>query len=168
MKRLCFLSPSVGHARKAVADLRMAGIPEARIYALARYGTQMEDLPDAGPEANDFLPAWTRGVEFGGTAGVLAGLTALAFPPAGIIVGGGLVVLLGLYGAGLGGLLTGIAGAAAGSSRLKEFESAIDQGNILLLVDVPEADIEKTESLIRMHDPAIRIEGLEPAAALLP
>ncbi len=168
MKRLCFLSPDLDHARKAVSDLKNAGIPEKHIYALAKYGTDMDDLPDAGPESNDFLPAYKRGLELGGTAGVLAGLTALAFPPSGIVVGGGLVVLLGLYGAGLGGLLTGLAGASLESSKLKKFESEIDRGKILLMVDVSGDDIQRTESLIRTQDPEISIEGIEPAEKLIP
>ena len=92
----------------------------------------------------------------------------MAFPPAGIIVGGGLAVLLGLFGAGLGGLLTGIVGAGAGSSKLKEFEAAIAQGNILLLVDVPKEDMDSTVALIRAQHPAISMEGLEPAHSLIP
>ena len=95
MKRLCFLAPDVGNARRAVASFLSAGIPEEQIYALARFGTDMEFLPDAGPAANDFLPAYTRGAGIGGTTGVLVGLSAMAFPPSGIIVGGGLAVLLG-------------------------------------------------------------------------
>ncbi len=168
MKRLCFVSPDVNHARKVVADLRDNGIPEKHIYALAKDDTEMEDLPDAGPESNDFLPAYTRGLEFGGTAGVLAGLTALAFPPSGIIVGGGLVALLGLTGAGLGGLLTGIAGASFPSSRLESFEADIEQGRILLMADVPKKDVKKFESLIQRLDPEVRIEGIEPSAPLVP
>jgi hypothetical protein len=168
MKRLCFLAPDVGNARSAVASFKSAGIPEEQIYALARFGTDMEFLPDAGPEANDFLPAYTRGAGIGGTAGVLVGLSAMAFPPAGIIVGGGLAVLLGLFGAGLGGLLTGMVGAGAGSTKLREFESAIEQGRILLMVDVPKEDMDSTVALIRTQHPAISMEGLEPPHSLIP
>ncbi|MBK6960538.1 MAG: DUF1269 domain-containing protein [Gammaproteobacteria bacterium] len=137
MKRLCFLSPDLDHARKVVVDLKDNGIPEKHIYAVAKYGIALEDLPDTGPEADDFLAGYERGIALGGTAGIFAGLTALAFPPTGIIVGGGLVLLLGLLGAGVGGMMTGLAGAAFPSSRLKQFEEAIDQGKILIMVDVP-------------------------------
>ncbi len=168
MIRLCFLSPDVGHARQVVADLKNNGIKEKSIYAIARRGVEMEELSDAGPEANDFLPAFERGVALGGTAGVLAGLTALVFPPAGIVVGGGLVLLVGLWSAGVGGILTGIAGAAYSSSRLQKFESALEQGQILIMVDVPKHDVEKLEALIRKLDPDITIEGVEPPAKLIP
>ncbi|KPQ00094.1 hypothetical protein [Marinobacter sp. HL-58] len=168
MKRLCFLSPDLDHARKVVDDLKESGIPEKHIYALARYGIDMEGLPDAGPESDDFLEAYKRGLEFGGSAGLLAGLTALAFPPTGIVVGGGLVLLLGLWGAGLGGMLTGIAGASFPSSRLQSFESAIEEGLILIMADVPTDEVEKYEDLIKTHDPDVRVEGIEPHAPLIP
>lgn len=168
MKRLCFLSPDYQHARQVVSDLKNAGIPEKHIYALAKYGEDLEGLPDAGPEADDFLPAYKRGLELGGTAGLLVGLTAMAFPPAGIVVGGGLALLLGLWGAGVGGLLTGLAGAAFPSSRLSEFESAIGQGQVLIMADVPQEDIENYTALIKRLDPDVSVEGIEPPSTLIP
>jgi hypothetical protein len=168
MKRLCFLSPDLEHAHRVVKDLKSEGIPEKHIYALAKYGTDMEDLPDAGPESDDFLPAYKRGLELGGTAGLLVGLTAMAFPPSGIIVGGGLALLIGLWGAGVGGLLTGLAGAAFPSSRLTEFETAIDQGQILIMADVTRDEVEKYEALIKQRDPEVSVEGIEPPAPLIP
>lgn len=168
MKRLCFLSPDLQHARRVVDDLKINGIPEKHIYAVAKYNMDLEDLPDAGPEANDFLPAYKRGLELGGTAGLLVGLTAMAFPPSGIVVGGGLALLIGLWGAGVGGLLTGMAGAAFPCSRLSEFESAIEQGQILIMADVPKGDVEKYEALIKRLDPDVTVEGVEPPFTLVP
>lgn len=168
MKRLCFLSPDLEHARKVVADLRNNGIEEQHIYALARHGVDMEDLPDAGLEADDFLAGYKRGLTLGGSAGVLAGLTALAFPPAGIVIGGGFVMLTGLFGAGIGGLLTSMAGAAFPSSRLQEFEQAIEDGNILIMVDVPASEVGVFETLIKDLDPEVSVEGIEPPAKLIP
>ena len=156
MKRLCFLSPDLEHARKVVADLRNNGIEEQHIYVLARHGVDMEDLPDAGPEADDFMAGYKRGLTLGGSAGVLAGLTALAFPPAGIVIGGGFV------------LLTGLFGAAFPSSRLQEFEQAIEDGNILIMVDVPASEVGVFETLIKDLDPAVSVEGIEPPAKLIP
>lgn len=168
MKRLCFLSPDLSHARQAVEDLKASGIAEKDIYALAKHGVDIENLPDAGPESDDFLPAYKRGLELGCTAGVLVGLTALAFPPSGIIVGGGLVLLIGLWGAGVGGILAGIAGAAFPSSRLKSFEAALDEGKILIMADVPKKDVEKYQDIIRKLDPEVEVEGIEPPANLIP
>tara|TARA_R100001377_G_C3191767_1_gene110899 strand:+ start:808 stop:1314 length:507 start_codon:yes stop_codon:yes gene_type:complete len=168
MKRLCFLSPDLSHARQVVVDLKNNGIPEKHIYVLAKYGVDIDDLPDAGPESDDFLPAYKRGLELGGSAGLLVGLTALAFPPAGIVVGGGLVLLISLWGAGVGGVLTGIAGGAFPSSKLKAFESAIDDGKLLVMADVPQKEVSKFEALIKKLDPEVEVEGIEPPATLIP
>lgn len=168
MKRLCFLSPDLDHARQVVKDLKSNGIKEKHIYALAKYGVDLDGMPDAGPASNDFLPAYKRGLELGGSAGVLVGLAALAFPPAGIVVGGGLVLLIGLWGAGIGGILTGIAGASFSSSKLESFESAIDEGQILILADVPKHEVEKFEAIIKKLDPEVAVEGIEPPAKLIP
>ena len=64
MKRLCFLSPDFEHARQVVEDLKANGIPEEHIYVVAK-DADLEGLPDAGPESDDFLPAYKRGIELG-------------------------------------------------------------------------------------------------------
>lgn len=119
MKRLCFMSPDHKHATAAVADLKADGIDERHIYAIARSNTLLKNLPDGGTEDNDFMPAFKRGITMGGTAGVFVGLLAMTFPPTGIIVGGGAVLLLSAMGASMGGLLTGMAGASFSNSLCK-------------------------------------------------
>lgn len=168
MKRLCFLSPDIEHARKVIADFKSHGIPEKHIYTLAKTDSDLEELPDAGPESDDFLNAYERGIAIGGTTGLFAGLAAMAFPPAGLTLGGGFVLLMGLFGAGVSGMLTGIAGAAFSNTRLKEFEDAIENGQILVMADVPKAEVEKYQALIKKLDPAVSVEGIEPEPHLLP
>jgi hypothetical protein len=168
MKRLCFLSPDLSHAQHVVRDLKDDGIEERHIYTLAKHGVDLQDLPDAGPEDNDFLPAFERGVALGGATGLFCGLLAVAFPPAGFVVGGGGVLLIGMMGASVGGLLTGMAGASFPNSRLQGFEEAIDAGKILVMVDVPLNKVDETNTLIRSHDPDVKIEGIEPPARVIP
>lgn len=168
MKRLFFLTADVAHARRVVESLKRIAVPEEHIYVLARYGVELDDLPDEGPQGDDFMPAYKRGLGLGGTAGVLAGLAALVFPPAGIVVGGGLVVLTGLWGAGIGAMLAGIAGGAFPNSRLASFEAAIEAGKVLVSADVPNDEEEKFLQVIRTLAPDIEISGIEPPAALIP
>ncbi len=174
MKRLCFLSPNPSHAHRVVDDLRQAGIAEKHIYVIARSEVAglsspiVADLPDEGPEGDDFLPGYERGLAFGGTAGLLAGVLIVTFPPAGLVLGGGAILLIELAGAGLGGLLAGIAGAAFHNSRLGKFEKALDEGQILIMVDVPADDVSRIESIIRRQDPQTLVEGVEPPASIIP
>lgn len=168
MRRLCFLSPDVAHAEKVVQDLRDNGVEEQHIYVIAGPDVPLGKLPDGGPDDDDFLPAFERGVSMGGAAGLLFGLGALAFPPAGFVIGGGGVLLIGMMSASLGGLLTGIAGAAYPNTRLNAFEHEIQLGKILVMVDVPKNRIVHFNNLIQQLDPAVEIEGFEPPAPLIP
>lgn len=168
MKRLCFMSPDVHHAEAVVQDLMNDGVQEKHIYAIARSGIPLGTLPDGGPDDDDFLPAFERGVALGGATGLLAGLMAIAFPPAGFVVGGGGVLLIGAMSASLGGLLTGMAGAAYPNSRLKAFEKGIEAGKILIMVDVTRDRIKHVNELIRRQEPQVEIDGIEPPAPLIP
>jgi len=168
MKRLCFLSPDAVHARNAVGALRDAGISERHLYVVARHDIDLEGLPDGGPEDDDFLPAYERGLAIGGVGGLLSGLLAMAFPLTGFAVGGAALVLVTLYGAGFGGLLTALAGSAFPSSRLEKFQAAIDSGQLLILADVTDADIAACEAAVRRVDPQIDIQGIEPPIPIIP
>lgn len=168
MKRLCFMSPDLQHAEAVVRDLRNDGVPEKHIYAIGRADLSMGKLPDGGPEDDDFLPAFERGIALGGATGILAGLFAVAFPPAGFVVGGGGVLLLGAMGASVSGLLTGMAGAAYSNTRLKAFEKDIEAGKILIMADVARDELDHVNDLIRRLDPDVEIDGIEPPAPFIP
>ena len=116
-----------------------------------------------------FLAGYERGLALGGAAGLFAGVLVVTFPPAGFILGGGAILLMEVAGAGLGGLLSGIAGAAFHNSRLSTFEAGLDyEGKVLVLVDVPKRDVGQIEGLIHRHDPKVTIEGVEPEATIIP
>lgn len=168
MKRLCFVSPDLSHTRHVVQDLRDNGIPERHIYVVAKEGTKLEDLPDSGPESDDFLAAYERGLAFGGASGLLAGLFALTLPGTGLVLGGGAVLLFTLYSAGFAALLAGLVGASLPSSRLAQFRQDIEQGRMLVLVDVPSDRIEHFEGIVRRLDPEVAVIGIEPPAPLIP
>ncbi|MGQ9427698.1 DUF1269 domain-containing protein [Gilvimarinus sp. F26214L] len=167
MKRLCFLSPDIPTAERLVDMLESNGIPEAHIYTVARSDIDTSSLPDAGPEADDFLASYQRGVFFGGSTGLAAGLLVRLLAPAGILSGGA-VLVVSLLGAGLGGLLTSLAGSAFSSSRLKKFQHSIEEGSILVLADVPEQDFRHWEHRVREVEPRIQVMGAEPRARLIP
>ncbi|MGM0450093.1 MAG: DUF1269 domain-containing protein [Pseudomonadota bacterium] len=168
MKRLCFLSPDETNTRHLVNDLQANGIPEERIYVVAREGVQLEGLPDAGQESDDFLPAYLRGVAIGGAGGLIAGLLAMAMPVPALPVSAISVLLFGLYGAGFGGLLAGLAGASYHSSRLSAFEPALEQGKLLVIVELPRHEITHYTALVRNLYPEVEVIGPEPHGHLIP
>ncbi len=167
MQRLYFLLPNLETAHTVVNELLLARIEERHMHVIAREGTPMEDLPEASlMQKSDFIPAMQRGVALGGATGALAGLVAMAIP--GLVIAGGLVLAMGISGAGMGAWLGGMIGLDVENTRLKKFEQAINNGEILMLVDVPKDRVEKIEELVKKHHPEADLEGTEPRIPAFP
>ena len=111
LRRLYFLLPDVPTARKVVDELLLAHIEWKHIHLLAREGTPLEALPEATlSQKSDVVPALQRGIGAGAATGLLAGLVAMAFPPAGLTIAGGVVAATTLAGAGFGALMSTMVG----------------------------------------------------------
>lgn len=163
MRRLYFLMPDVTTTHNLVNELLLSHVEERKIHVIAKEGTPMEDLPEASLlQKSDFVPAVEKGLTLGAITGVVCGLVAMAFPPAGLVIGGGAVFAIGAAGAGIGGLMSSMVGVGLPSSRLKKFEEAINQGEFLLLIDVPRARVDEIEEIVKKHHPEADIEGTEP------
>ena len=165
MKRLYFTVPNVKSAKTIVDELLLARIEERHIHIVAKDHTPLEEahLPEAGLfEESDFVPALERGLAVGGATGVLAGIAAVTFPPAGLILGGGAILATGLLGAGLGAWVASMIGVSVPNTQLKKFEKAIEEGQLLMLVDVPKDRVDEIIELIKSHHPEAHVEGTEP------
>lgn len=167
MRRLYFLLPNLELTRKVVDDLLLARIDERHIHVIASEGTKLGDLPEASlAQKSDFVPAMERGVALGGATGVLAGLAALAMP--GVVIAGGAMLAMGLLGAGMGAWLGGMIGMDAENTHIKKFHSAIEKGEVLVLVDVPKDRVGEIEELVKKHFPDTEFEGTEPTIPAFP
>ncbi|MGD8710282.1 MAG: DUF1269 domain-containing protein [Ectothiorhodospiraceae bacterium] len=163
MRRIYFLLPDIELTRTIVRELLLSHVEERHIHVVAREGTPLEDLPAASDlQKSDLIPALEKGATVGGATGAIAGLVAVTVPPAGLILGGGAVLGLTLAGAGFGAWAASMIGIGAPNSQLKRFEDAIEQGEILMMVDVPRRRVEEVEELVKSHHPEADIEGTEP------
>ncbi|MBA4142360.1 MAG: DUF1269 domain-containing protein [Nitrosospira sp.] len=169
MRRIYFLVPDIALTKRIVDDLLLARIEERHIHVIAKRGTQLEDLPEATLfQKSDFIPAVERGLALGGSAGALAGLVAIALPPASTVVAGGVLLATTLAGAGVGAWAGSLIGVSTGNSRIKQFEDAIEAGRLLVLADVPKDRVDEIEGRIRQHLPEVEIEGTEPGIPAFP
>jgi len=167
MRRLYFLLPDLDVTHKVVDELLLARVEERHIHIIAAEGVELGDLPEASLlQKSDFIPAMERGVALGGATGVLAGLAALALP--GIVIAGGAILGVSLLGAGMGAWLGGMIGMDVENTRVKAFQSAIEKGEILVLVDVPRDRVSDIEQLVRKHHPDADFEGTEPTIPAFP
>ncbi len=161
MRRIYFLAPNIKITHKIVDELHAEGIEDRHIHILAKRDTPLEGLHEAGVTIKtDFISALERGVALGGSSGLLAGLIGLRF--AGFLIAGGPLLGVILAGATIGSLAGGLMGMSAGNTKLKQFEEAIEQGELLVLVDVPKERIDTITKLITKHHPKAEFEGIEP------
>lgn len=161
MRRIYFLAPNIEITHEIVEELRSEGIEDHHIHVLAKRDTPLQGLPEAGMSIKtDFIAAAERGIALGGTTGLVAGLIGLRF--AGFVIAGGPLLGVILAGATIGTLAGGLAGMSTGNSKLKQFEQAIEQGELLVLVDVPRERIDTISQSITKHHPEAEFEGMEP------
>jgi hypothetical protein len=85
-----------------------------------------------------------------------------------VALAGGAILGIGLAGAGAGAWISGMIGVSAPSSRLKEFESAIEKGQLMMMVDVPKVRVEEITNLVKSHHPEAEVNGTEPVIPAFP
>jgi len=161
MRRIYFLVPDIETTHKIVDELRSEGIKDRHMHILAKRDTPLEDLPEATEfEKTDFIPAVERGAALGATTGLLAGLIGLRF--AGFAIAGGPVLGVLFFGATIGAMMSGLAGLQVGNSKVKQYEKAIEKGELLLMLDIPKEQIDAISKIVIKHHPNAEFEGIEP------
>jgi hypothetical protein len=161
--------PDIDTANKVVDELLLKRVDEHHIHVVAKEGTPMGDLPEANLlQKSDFIPAMERGLAVGGITGLLAGIAAVTFPPAGLILGGGAILGTSLAGAGIGAWLSGMIGMDVPNTQIEKFEQAIAKGELLMMVDIPKSRVEEIEALIQQHHPDADMGGTEPHIPAFP
>lgn len=157
-KRLFFLVPDVATAKTVVAELEALSISERHVHVIGNHFTPLEGLHEASfLQKSDFNYGLELGLSVGGAAGLLGGVLAVVFPPAGLALGGAAVLATTLAGAGAGAAVSALVAKDMPNHTLDTFEQAIAAGELLLLVDVPKARVDEILELIKRHHPEAEI-----------
>jgi hypothetical protein len=169
MRRIYFLLPEEHSRQTIVNELLLMRVEWRHIHMIANHDVPLKDLPEATlAQRSDLLPALARGTAAGGLTGILAGLVALAFPPAGLTIAGGAVVAITLCGAGFGAWTATMIGVDVPNTRLRRFEQAIEKGELLMMIDVAKDRVEEIEEMIRSHHAEAEIQGTDPTIPAFP
>ena len=169
MRRLYFLAPDHATASAIVDELLVARIPEKSIHVVAREGTPLGNLPEAGlAQKSDLIPAIERGLGLGGVTGTLAGLVVIAVPGGAVVSAGALVLTLALAGSAVGAWISSMIGVSVGSPRLRPYEQAIDQGQLLMMVDVLAHRVGEIEAMVERLHPEASPAGVDPHIPAFP
>ena len=158
MRRLFFLTPNIASCHAIVNELENIGVPERHLHVIASISQVLDDLPEAGIlQKTELLHGIEIGAGLGGTAGILGGLLAMTFPPAGLVLGGGALLAGAAAGAGFGAVVTALLSSHEHNHDLDSFQRAIERGEILLMVDIPKNQVDVTKEMILGHHPEAKI-----------
>ena len=151
-------------------DLLLARIQEQHIHFVAREGTDLTGLHEANIlQTSDVVRAAQAGLVIGGACGaVLGALVAVYFPIIGDQPQWGIAAVLAMAGAVFGAWSASLIGVSTPSHRLERFTKAIDEGQILLMVDVPRSRVDEIEQRLQALHPEAHLEGVEPDIPAFP
>ena len=168
-QRLYYLLPDVASAQEMMNELLLARIEARHMHFLAKRGTPLNDLPEASVfQKTDIVPGAERGMVIGAVAGLLGGILVVLFPPGGITLQVGAVLIGAILGALFGAWASSMAASAVPNSKLKEFQSSIEQGQILMMVDVPVGKAQAIHDLVESKHPEAASRGVDATYTAFP
>lgn len=168
-RRLYFLLPDVPSGRKLVDELLVARVDINHMHFMAKDDSLQDGMPAVNfLHKTDLVHGAQLGVVIGAIVGIGAGIFLTMFPVEGMTLRTAAILLVGLGGAIFGGWASGMNAAAVPNTRLKKFAAAIEQGQVLLILDVPTARVEEIEEMIAKRHPEISFGGMEPPMLAFP
>ena len=156
-RRLYFLFPDATQTRAAVEDLTWHGIGKRHIHAVARAGVPLDGLPKASAwQHRDLLHHLERiwwntnlAVFFLALLGLLIGVLSAATTWS--------LAMLALL---IATLVLGVLETGLPDVSLDELRDALRHGEVLLLVDVPEASVADVENFLHSRHPTATSGGV--------
>ena len=169
-RRIYWLLPDLQSARRTMDDLLLARIEERHIHFVAREGTDMRGLHAANVlQTSDVVRSAEMGLIVGAGVGALVGaLAAVHYPIVGYEPQWGIAAALAVAGGLFGTWSATMIGVSTPSKRLARFTQQIEDGQILLMVDVAMWQVEEVEVRLRSLHPEAHLEGTEPDIPAFP
>jgi hypothetical protein len=161
-RRLYFLLPDVESATRTCNDLLLARVEDRHMHFLAKRGTDLGELHEAGYLLKtDLMRGAGIGLFVGALGGVLLGYMIVNHPPEGTHPGLAAAVIATIVGVLLGIWMGSMAAAAVPNSRLKQFNDEISRGKVLLIVDVPYARVDRIREIVAARHPEVVLSAQE-------
>jgi hypothetical protein len=167
--RMYVTLPDVASARQLANDLLLARVEDKHMHFLARRGTDLGELHEASYlQKTDTVHGAFTGFVVGGVLGVLVGVVLVNFPPGGVSLQLVAVLVAAVIGAIFGTWVASMVGLQVPNSRLKGFEKDIEEGKILLMLDVPAGRSKEVHDVIARTHPEAMDRGQEPTVPAFP
>jgi hypothetical protein len=168
--RIYWLLPDVESARRTMDDLLLALVDYRQMHFVAREDVDMRGLHAATVmQTSDVVRSAEMGLIVGAGVGALLGaLAAVHYPIVGDEPMWSMAAVLAIAGALFGTWAATMIGVSTPSKRLERFREQIDQGQILLMVDVALWRVEAIEERLRKLHPEAHLEGADPDIPAFP
>ena len=167
--RLYFLLPDVASANATANELLLARIEDRRMHFLAKRGTDLGPLREASLlQKTDIRHGAYVGMMGGGLLGILVGAILMIYPPTANPLNPIVILGTAIGGAILGMWMSTLVAASIPNSHLKKFEEAIENGAVLMMVDVTRNEREKVEEMVMSRHPETISHGYEPTIPAFP
>jgi len=167
--RMYLTLPDLASARRLANDLLLARVEDKHMHFLARRGTDLGELHEASHlQKTDTVHGAFTGFVTGGVMGVVVGTLLVNFPPGGVTLQLGAVLVSAIVGSVLGTWVASMVGLQVPNSRLKPFEKDIEEGKILLMLDVPSSHYQQVHDVIARTHPEDIDRGNEPTVPAFP
>lgn len=162
-RRIDFVIPDRDTARQIENELLLARVEERRMHFLAKPGADLGDLPEATTaQKMDFEHGVQQGVVIGGIVGLVLALLVYFFMDIGVRLSFGTMLLVALMGGVVGVFASALVSTSVPNTRLRRFNKALESGQILLMVDVPDDRVDEITALVHKHHPEVVDGGVEP------
>jgi uncharacterized membrane protein YeaQ/YmgE (transglycosylase-associated protein family) len=161
--------PDVASARGVANDLLLARIEDRHMRFLARRGTDLGELNEASYfQKTDAIHGAFVGLVIGGALGALVGAVLVNYPPRGVSLEAVAVLVAAIVGAILGVWVATMVGLQVPNSRLRDFEKDLQDGRVLLMLDVPSSRYDEVRDIIARKHPEAVDRGNEPTVPAFP
>lgn len=163
-RRLYFVLPDVDSARRTADDLLLARVDDRHMHFLARRGTDLGELHEAGYLLKtDLLHGAGIGLGLGALGGLAMGALFLLSPIEGTQPHPVSLLIAVLVGGALGAWVASMVGSSVPNSRLAQFRQDIEAGRVLMMVDVPYAAVEPIrQGVVARHPEAVPAGQVRP------
>lgn len=151
-------------------ELLLAQVTVSHMHFLARDDVDMTGLHEANVlQSSDVIRSAQAGLVIGiGVGAVCGAVVAYFFPLFGDSPQWGIAAVLAFVGGIFGAWSSSMIGISTPSVRLRRFEGAIQQGQILLMVDVGRSRVQQIEALLKVSHPEASLQGEEPGIPAFP
>ena len=168
--RLFYIFPDIPSARRTLDELLLARIEERHIRFMTAGAVLPPDMPRASVlQSTDIVSGAEHGMAIGAALGlVLGAFIVWYFGLASTTAQATAIVLAGLTGLVFGGWAASLAAVALPNSRLAAFQAELEQGKILLIVDVPARRLAEIERLLAERHPETRFGGEDSHIPVFP